>query len=131
MNVTFARQFLCSELLMTDIDDAQFASRREVSLSATTIKSVQSTASFASSVKNKNGIVVGKWIGDGFVWRLAENITGSPSLRGCILVEAPIQADGETPFAYFDLVEARESFTVFTPRGLNVPISRQGVVCFD
>lgn len=128
MDLKFETGDLCAEVVLSDVDQTQFESRKEVLLSAASIKSVQSTAADVRSVKNANGIVVGKWIDDGFIWSVSTNYSTSP-IRACVYVQAPQQAPDEIKYALFDVVEASVDFSTFTPRGLNVPITNKGVVC--
>lgn len=112
------------------MDAGQFESRKELSLSAASIKSAQSRASIPSTVKNSKGIVVGRWIGDGVKWNTEDKAIAT-AINACVSVAAPRQGDDEIPFKYFDLVAASSNFSDFTPRGLNVPLTDVGLLCVD
>lgn len=90
---------------------------------------MQKSASDIKTVKNENGIVVGKWIDDGFRWTVSHNTT--VPVRACVYVQAPKQDDEEVKYAYFDVVLANADYSKFTPRGLNIPVSPNGEICFN
>lgn len=121
---------LCAEVVVHEVAASQFATRKEISLSAASIRSIQNTADSTSAVKNDNGIVVGRWVGDAVRWTIEDEPVSTP-IRVCIAVEAPEQKEGESKLKYFDFVETTDTYESFMIRGLNVPITSHAELCVD